>query len=168
MDVSDAISSRVSCRSYIPRDVSDEDIELIIEAARKAPSGHNVQPWRFVILKGTECGKLKGVATQKFVWTAPCVIVCCADLSGYESTSRLDDPPLTKAVRDLSIASAFMVLQAEELGLGSCYVGWIDKNLINEKLGIPKEMIVPFVITLGYPKTKGKQSSRLPLKKLLI
>ena len=91
---------------------------------------------------------------QEFVCEAPLIIVCCADPTAFpreKFESGYDDKYEIRAVRDLSIASQNLVLQAEELGLGSCYVGWMQKEKIKTALNIPTHLVVPFVITLGFP-----------------
>lgn len=154
MDVKDAILNRCSVRSYTDDDVSDETINELLDAARLAPSGNNAQSWRFKIIRKKDYKELEGLFPQSFVLTAPIIIVCCADPYCYKSTSANDDENNIKAVRDLSIATAFMTLRAEELNLGSCYIGWVDKDKLKEILKIPKEYVLPYVLSVGYPKEK--------------
>ena len=69
----------------------------------------------------------------------------------------------TRTVRDVSIASAFMVLRATELGLGTSYIGLINEAAIHKALNIPDRLAIPFVITMGYP---AQIPSRTPRKEL--
>jgi len=124
-------------------------IEDVLEAARLAPSGNNKQPWKFMIIKDTK--KLDGLFYQDFVLKAPVIIVCAADPTVYQKVEGWDSEDDVRAIRDLSIATSQMVLQATELGLGTCYIGWVKKDKIKEVLGIEKKYLVPYVITLGYP-----------------
>lgn len=83
----DAIDQRRSIRKFKDKEISDENIMELIEAARLAPSGCNAQPWRFKIVKDNEA-KIKlaqSAHNQAFIAKAPVVIVCCADISGYIS-----------------------------------------------------------------------------------
>lgn len=76
----DLISDRRSIRKFKPDPVPPEHLELIIEAARLAPSGTNRQPWRLALLTGQrEKDKIKDFVRQDFVLSAPAVFVCCLD-----------------------------------------------------------------------------------------
>lgn len=80
----EAIKSRRSIRKFESRNVSAEDLEQIIEAARLAPSGTNRQPWRFALLiSEEEREKIAGAVVQPFVVKAPAVFVCCLDRKAY-------------------------------------------------------------------------------------
>jgi len=76
--------------------------------------------------------------------------------------------PEKKIFKDLSIASAFTVLRATELGLGTCYVGLINREKIGEKLSIPPHYEIPFVITVGYPAENPKQRKKKELNELIL
>ncbi len=80
----EVIQNRRSIRKYKPDEVSGEDLEKIIEAARLAPSGTNRQPWRFMLLVNKdEKEKIAGAVIQPFVVNAPAVFVCCLDRRAY-------------------------------------------------------------------------------------
>jgi nitroreductase len=158
MNVIDAIRERRSIRKYQNKDVPKGAVRDIIEAARLAPSGNNAQPWKFIVLRKEEIEKLKGVFPQDFVYTAPVIIVCSGCPDYYKSKDK-DDLNETRANRDVSIASGFMVLRATELGLGTCYIGWLDRKKIKKALKIPENHVVPFAITLGYPAGEPRPKS---------
>ena len=155
MDVKEAIEKRHSVRAYSSKEVPVELVNELLEAAKSAPSGNNAQPWHFVVVKSEEQKKLlreSEIFMQDFVYSAPVIIVCCANPSAFtKNVSGFDDDNKTRAVRDLSISSAFLVLRATELGLGTCYVGWVKKDKIKQVLKLKKDYIIPYVITLGYP-----------------
>ncbi len=136
----------------------------LIKAARLAPSGNNTQPSRYFIVNSPaikEKLKDKKIFKQDFVYTAPAIIICCADYSVYkEKVGGWDDLNKNRATRDLSISSGFLVLRAVELGLGTCYVGWIEKEKIKEVLNIPRNYIVPYVVTVGYPAEQPEPTPR--------
>ena len=154
MDIKQAIADRRSIRKYQNKKVSDDIIEDLLDAARLAPSGNNTQPCKYVVIKNDDVKqnlKEQNIFLQNFVYDAPVTIVCCTDPNAYKKRNEdLDDANNMRAIRDLSIASAFIVLQATELGLGTCYVGWLEKEKIKDILDIPKEYIIPYVITVGY------------------
>ena len=172
MDVKKAIESRRSIRKYLGKPVPDELVESIIDAARLAPTGNNAQPGKYVIVKDPEQKKAlkdKKIIRDEWAYDAPVIIVCCADPSVYTKfVEGLDDANEVRAIRDLSIASGFMVLRAQELGLGTCYVGWIKKEEIKAVLNIPQHYKVPYVITLGYPAESPEQRSRKNIDEIIL
>ena len=91
MDVKKAIEERRTIRRFIPdQPVSDEAIMEILEAARLAPSGSNLQPWRFVVVRDEEMRKkIAAIAgNQPFLKEAPVIIVCCGDLRALKDRPR--------------------------------------------------------------------------------
>lgn len=171
MHVKDAIKKRHSIRRFKDKIIPNKIIRQILEAARLAPSGNNVQPWRFRIIdKRKTIEKLKKVRAfkQDFVYTAPVIIVCCSDPDAYVPIKGRDRHNKQRAIRDISLACAFLILRATELGLGGCFVGWIDENKLKEVLNIPKHYIIPYVIPLGYADEFPKLRTRKKLKELII
>ncbi len=138
MDVIKAIEDRRSIRNYEDKEISDDLIREVIDAARLAPSGNNTQPSTYYAIKDSEIkSRLKenNVFAQDFVYTAPVIIVCCADPTKYtKHVEGRDSTNEMRAIRDLSIASSYLVLRATELGLGTCYVGWLKAEKIKEFL----------------------------------
>ncbi|MFH1751551.1 MAG: nitroreductase family protein [archaeon] len=168
LKVIDAIIERKSIRKYSDKKVSRELIKEVLEAGRLAPSSRNTQPWKFyVITEDSDKEKLRKekVFFQEFVLTAPVIIVCCSNQKAYNgSKEELDNT--AAAVRDVTFASSFMVLRAQELGLRTCFVGWMEKEKIKEVLSIPKEFIVPYCIVLGYGLEEGTPTKRKVLKEI--
>ncbi|MFH1505393.1 MAG: nitroreductase family protein [archaeon] len=172
MNVKEAIESRRSIRKYKDKKVPDNLITEVINAARLAPSGNNAQPSRYLIVKDDKAKKkLKDnkIIRDEWAYDAPVIIVCCADPKAYtKSVEGWDDANKLRAIRDMAIASSFLVLQATELGLGTCYCGWIEKEKIKKVLGIPQHFIVQYVITLGYPAETPKSRPRKEIDEILL
>ena len=171
MDVKDAISKRRSIRKYQRKEVPLDLIRELIDAARLAPSGSNAQPCRYYIVKDDETKeRLRGnqIFEQDFVYQAPVLIVCCADVQAYrQGIKGWSEENENRALRDLSIASAFLVLRATELGLATCYVGWMKKDRIKDVLELPRSYIVPFVIAVGYASEQPKPLPRKSIDEIL-
>ena len=178
MEVKKAIETRRSVRKYLDREVPESLVSELVEAARLAPSAYNAQPTQFVILKGKEIKeKLKEnkIFRHDFVYTASVIIVCCGDPKVFPE-ARMENTYSNPAeiagevgaVRDVSIATQNLVLRATELGLGTCYVGIVAGEKIKEILGIPKNYVLPFVITVGYPDETPDPTPRKPQKDLII
>jgi nitroreductase len=169
MNVKDAIEKRKSIRKFKEKEVPDEVIKEVIDAARRAPSGHNLQSWHFIIVKTKETKlefKKQGVFNQEEMYKAPVIIVCCAEKESY-STDSIKKYEEGMPLINLSLASAFLVLRATELGLGTCFVAWSDKEKIKEILGIPKGIIIPYVIVMGYPDEEPKPRGRKGLNEVM-
>ncbi len=90
LNVKEAIETRRSIRRFSPTDVPDELIKQVLEAARLAPSGSNMQPWRFLVIRDKEVKKeLRRICLeQRFVEEVPVVIVCFGDLDAYSKEAR--------------------------------------------------------------------------------
>ena len=176
MDVKEAITKRRSVRKYEDTAVSIETTGELLDAARLAPSGCNAQPWRFFVINNPNTMKElreKRAFKQKFVYKAPLVLVCCGDPGAYQGKyggehqvkegsvpkdekvrkkmfAMVEGKEIMRSIRDVSIASGFVVLRATELGLGTTYVGLINEKVLKEVLSIPESYVIPFVITAGY------------------
>jgi len=194
MDVKDAIDNRRSIRWYDGAKVPPNIIAEVLDAARRAPSGCNAQPWRFRVVQDSETKdvlKQHRAFPQSFVYGAPAIIVCCGDPGAYsgkcggenqveEGTvpkdpderramfSILEGKAVSRTIRDLSIASAFMVLRATELGLGTSYIGLIDESALHAALAIPQDLIIPYVVIMGYTARTPACTPRKQLRDILI
>ncbi len=146
----EAILKRRSVRSYLDKDVEEEKLMEVLEAGRLAPSACNIQPWKFVIVKDKSIRSkmVKACANQSFVGNAPVLIVGCIVSKGYPMGGWYDSNIL-----DIGIALDHMTLQAAHLGLGTCWIGAFNEKEVKELLGIPKEVRVAAILTLGYPKS---------------
>jgi nitroreductase len=182
MDVKKAIEKRKSIRRFKEKQVPNKMIKEIIDAARRAPSGCNVQPTRYFVIKDRKLKerlKQKKAFEQEFVYNAPIIIVLSGNPKDYEtfgevkrkkgllSENDLVNYKKERVFRDISIASSFLVLKAVELGLGTCYIGLINENVIKEELKIPKEWLIPFIIIVGYPAENPEPTPRKDLDEIM-
>ena len=164
MDVFTAIKQRSSVRSYKPDDVEEDKLKRVLEAARLSPSASNRQEWKFIVVKNKETKKkLAGAAFgQSFIGEAPVVIVAC----GTESKSVMGCGQPTHTV-DVSIACSFMILEAYELGLGTCWIGAFKEDETKRILNIPESVRVVAVTPLGYPDESPSKKSRKRLDQIV-
>lgn len=158
------IKERYSVRSYKPRLVEKEKLDAVLEAARLAPSARNVQGWRLVVAQDAETRKKLMVAAnnQAFVGEAPVVIACCAVNTDHVMRCGQYAYPI-----DAAIAIDHMTLQAVEEGLGTCWIGSFYEDQVKAILGIPENVRVVALLTLGYPADKPGARKRLPLGKVV-
>lgn len=147
MDVLSAIKGRRSIRKYSDKPVEEEKLLKVLEAARLAPSARNEQNWKFIVVKDPETKeKLTEAIGQSFVGEAPIILVSCG--TEPKSVMRGGQPRYTV---DLSIATAYMILEAYEQGLGTCWLGSYDEDKVKKVLGIPEDVRVVAITPLGYP-----------------
>ena len=170
------IRTRRSIRKYLNKPVEDEKILQIIESARIAPSGSNTQPWHFIIVKSDDMREKLAKAShdQKWMNAAPVFIVCVADIrSRIKEDVELDldenspHPELKLIIRDATIAIEHIVLEAESLGLGTCWVAWFNQEDIRPILNIPSDKYVVGIIPVGYPDETPNPRPRKSLKDII-
>ena len=178
MTLSDAIKARRSIRKFQSRPVPADFIEKLVAALRLAPSAYNAQPVKLMIISDAalkEKLKAERVFRQDFVYDAPLIIVCCADPGAFPEEKF--DPVFSRvaeiggevgAVRDLSLGAQNLVLMATDLGLGSCYIGVIDRPKLKALLNIPAAYVLPFVIIAGFPDEEAKPLVRKDVKEYLM
>jgi nitroreductase len=157
MSVIEAIRSRYSCRAYEDRPVEQDKLDAVFEAARLAPSAKNLQDWRFVVVTEKETRRALAAAAnnQKFIEQAGTVIAACS-VSDYVMTCG---QPI--AAIDVAIALEHIALQAAELGLTTCWIGSFYPEKVRAVLGIPDNVAVVELMTLGYPADKWREPKRL-------
>jgi nitroreductase len=165
MDFFDAVSARYSVRAYEARDVEDEKLEKVIEAARFAPSASNRQEWRFIVVKDAKKRKKLGDAAHKqaFVGEAPVVIAACAVTDGHLMSCGQPCYPI-----DVAIALEHVALAAAALGLGTCWIGAFDEAAAKAVLGVPADVRIVQLMPLGYPSDKPRPKTRLRLDEILM
>lgn len=146
---------RRSVRRYAPDPVAPEQVELLVEAALRAPSSRGLNPWHFIVVADRQA--LTDLAGAKahggaFLKEAPLAIVVCADPSKADTW-----------VEDAAIAATFLHLAAADLGLGSCWVqirlrdrapGQPASAYVAERLGLPPGMVVEAILAVGHPADK--------------
>jgi nitroreductase len=160
MEFFEVLESRRSVRRFDGRAVSDEQLLRILEAARCAPSGGNMQPWELIVLRERESIRLAVDTTfvgfdpssgrrQEWLLGAALLIVACADLK--RSSSRYGQMGARVAVLDTAAAVENMLLAAVALGLGSCWVSGFDTRALGRLLRLP-EFVQPLaILPLGFP-----------------
>jgi len=170
MEVKKAIEKRRSIRKYQKKEASDKLIHEILEAARLSPSAYNAQPWKFKVVRKEMIKKLKQekIFKNEFVYTAPVLIICCSTEKVYPEKSLDYFNTRELAIVDSGITAQNLVLRATELGLGSCYIGILNRKRIKEILEIPEDYIIPFTITIGYADEKPEAKDRKEMEEILL
>ncbi len=160
------VLSRASVRHYEERDIPDADVLAIMEAARLAPSAENAQPWRFVAVKSPAAREalsracFSGIfSPTRFAARAPLIVALCAERTGLiEAGKSIKDRAMYQL--DCGIAGEHLVLQAAELGLGTCWIGWFNRRAARRALGVPWHVQVVALIPVGYPRETASPQRR--------
>jgi nitroreductase len=196
MELIKTIEDRRSIRKFKDDKVPGELITKLIEAARLAPSGVNIQPARYVVIKSKEArAKLNECTKLSFVVNAPVVIACCVDLQsmndtqirvkelidanafadttleskGKEEKISMDEAAI-KAYLNLNVAIAIehIALRAVDLGLGTCWVMMFNHEKAKKILNLEDKYEIVALLPVGYPDQDPKQRPRLPLNDLIL
>lgn len=151
METLEAINKRASLKTHLStRDVEQDKIIKILEAARLAPSATNEQPWRFVVVKGKE--NVENVVTRasrmgrKAFDEAPVLILVFANPKDYVFPDGK-----TFYLLDVGLAMENILLAATDLGLITHPMASLDEGKLKEMLGVPDEMEFVIATPLGYP-----------------
>ncbi len=153
METWDAITSRRNVRSFSDRSISGEDLDRILEAARRAPSSRNWQPWDFVVV--TDRDQL--VELSK-VWRG------AGHVAESAATIALIAPAADRerAEYDLGQATMAIMIAAADLGIGSGHSAVEDQDLARHVLGLPEDRYTAYLIDLGYPADRPLKPLRKP------
>jgi len=136
---------RYSTRKYLNTPVEREKLELILEAGRIAPSAHNYQAFKVIIVQDTE--GLDKISKTAKLWGAPLAIIVCEDKSRAWINSYNNRQLIS---HDAVIATTHMMLEAADLGLGSLWIGRFDPAVIREDFSLPGELEAINILAIGY------------------
>ncbi len=191
MDLLTAIEGRRSIRRYTDRAAPRDAVERLLTAATWAPSAHNRQPWRFVVitsdsvksaLAGTMGERLRadrladGDAPDQVdadaarsyarITSSPVVIAVClsmVDMDTYPDTRR-KKAEYTMAAQSVAMAVQNLLLAAHAEGLGACWMcaPLFCPDAVAAALDLPADWEPQALVTLGYPANEGKPASRRP------
>jgi nitroreductase len=153
MDFWQVIEARHSVRAFDPQeDVSEETIQRILEAAVRAPSAGNRQPWHFVVVRREQVRQRLAQAAggQGFVAQAPVVIVVCTD-AGRSAAQYGERGTNLYCIQDTAAAVEHILLAVTALGLGGCWVGAFDDSAAAGALQLSATLHPVAMIPIGVP-----------------
>ena len=182
MEFEDLVKSRRSCRSFESSLIPDDQIDLILDAGRWAPSPLNLQPWEFIIITDPDIkAEVRGVAEEAkqevlhkdgpkwvtgygidFLEEAPVLIVVLVDPSRAGLGSFFGQKH--GAVQAASACIQNMILAAADQGLGALWFTFFRPERLKAVLGVPEQLEIAGVIPLGRPGDKKKAIPRRDIK----
>ena len=176
MALLDLLKHRKSVRDFLDRPVEREKIMTCLEAARIAPSASNSQPWKFIVvddrqLKDKLCdAAFSGIYSfNSFCRTAPVIVVIISEKSKFLARIGGMFRGTQYYLIDIGIAGEHFVLQAEDLGLGTCWIGWFDERAVKSILDVPQQKKIDILIALGYydQEEASSEHDREPIDKIV-
>lgn len=160
MTFSEMAAARQSCRSYQARAVEREKLEAMIETAKLAPSACNSQPWHMTVISGDKAPAfakcVQGMGMNKFASGCPAFIVINEE--EMSRTAKVGAKLLKQhyASYDIGLLAAHLCYAAQEQGLSTCILGWLDEKAIKEQTGIDKDKKICLVLCVGYASEDEK------------
>lgn len=157
---------RESCRSFKDREVDGELLVRCVNAASLAPSACNSQPWNFVIVTKKETRRELAKLVQEMGFNgwaenAPAFIVVSEDANPILMPAVAEKYGAKHfAAGDVGMATAYLLLEAAEEGLGSCVIGTFSDAAVKKLLDIPEGDIVRAVIAIGYPEHESPRPKK--------
>ena len=156
--VLDNIHARKSVRTYTDEDVTPEQVETILRAAMAAPSGMNMQPWRFVVVREQATKEKLAGGFNKMIAKAPVVIIVCGKTTGAMGKENRN------WTADCAAATENLLLAVEAMGLGAvwtaCYPYDERMNATIEALGLPDNVKPYCIVPVGHPGGKEKPKDK--------
>ena len=171
MEFSELVLKRQSDRKYAPKRVDREDVVRCLEAARMAPSACNSQPWKFVVVDDrARLAELSdaaiGLGMNKFTVQVPVLVAVVQEPMNMSAKAGSLAKNKDYSMMDLGMAVENFCLQAAELGLGTCIMGWFDEKRVKKVLGVPRTRRVQLLIAVGHPDAPNRQKVRKPLEEM--
>ncbi|MDZ7725644.1 MAG: nitroreductase family protein [candidate division KSB1 bacterium] len=158
MSVRETLQQRHTVRHFTDQPVDRDILRQCINAGRLAPSAENVQPWRYIVVDDTEVKSrlvskaFSGVyRPTRWAAKAPVLIVVCGKLDIIANRLGKQITGISYYLIDIGISGEHVVLQAEELGLGSCWIGWFSSRGAAKALKLPRSWRPTAILAMGYP-----------------
>lgn len=173
MDVKTAVETRHSVRKFAEKPVEREKLNACLDAARLAPSACNSQPWHYIVLddpqvKANFCKEaFSGIyALSAWAEKAPALVAVVSDRGNF--TSKLGNffRSTEFFLVDQGISGEHFVLRAWELGLGTCWIGWLDSAKAAKFFKLPAGKKIEHLLAVGYPAGNDQPSLLHGRKKL--
>jgi nitroreductase len=160
METWDAIRARRAVRSFTGEPIDEKDLQVILEAGRRAPSSVNEQRWDFVAVTGRD--RLEHLSK---VWRFGRHVASSAATVALVSPDSGDPLEQESIAFDLGQAAMSMMVAAANLGIGSCHSAVGDQELARKLLGYPEDRRCDYLIALGYPADRPVRPIRHPKRR---
>jgi len=157
MNFLELAKARYSVRSYKPDPIEEEKLQLILEAGRVAPTACNNQPQRIYVVKSEDLRK-KLATVCRCTFDAPVILVICYDRDRNWKSKLM--PGYESGETDAAIVCTHMMMEAWELGIGSCWVGLFNADEVAQVMDLPGNLRVSALLPMGYPSDAAAPADR--------
>jgi len=149
--IAELIRNRRSIRRFETREIEEEQVERILDAAKWAPSAGNLQARNFILVRNSrkKAELAEAALSQEFISDAPLVIVVCANEK--KSSERYGSRGELYSIQDATASIQNILLTVHSLGLGACWVGAFDESKVKKILKIPRGVRPVAILPIGYP-----------------
>jgi nitroreductase len=167
MNFEDVLQGRRSVRRYKEDPVPEDKISDLLEAAETAPSAGNLRAREYFVVTRPDLRTMLSVAAygQGHVATAPVLIVVCAD--PIHSGRRYGDRGQLYSIQDAAAATTCLLLAAQDMGLGACWTGAFDDDMVKEILKLPDRLVPTAIVSLGWPDEKPSPPPRRKMEDIV-
>ena len=172
MKFEELVLKRQSCRKFLDKPVEREKLEKIAEVAHFAPSACNSQPWTMHIVHDTEKAKelsacLRDFGMNQFTKEVPAFIVVSEKEAKLAIGSKLKYDNSHFVKYDIGELIAYLTLAAEEVGLSTCILGWLNNKKIATLLNFEESEVCNVVIAVGYSDIETRKKVRKELDSIV-
>lgn len=158
----DVILERRSIRNFKQEELPKEVLLKLVEAARWAPSGSNLQQWYFIIVNNKDILEQISSFSPGLLGQPPSIVVFCSDKkTAFEKAGELGKGVLS--LMDIAMAAENLMLQATKEGLGTCAVRSFNARVVKKILALPEHISPELIVSIGYAAKEVK----VPMKKML-
>jgi len=169
------VSQRKSIRRFNEKKLDRKDVLKCMEAARLAPSAENAQPWRYLVIDDPQIKNrfadkvFSGIySVSKFAKKAPVLVLIMAELNVITHRIGKQIQNIRFHLIDIGISGEHLVLQAEELGIGTCWMGWFSVRKARKFFNIPKKYRIAGLIPMGYyDKKPSRERKRKKIEQIV-
>lgn len=165
MNFLDFAAKRYSVRDFAPTPIEDDKIQMILEAARLAPTACNYQPQKIYVLK-SEKALAAARSVTRFLFNAPMAFMICVDDTQVWHSPM--EPGYSTADMDGSIVCTHMMLEAWDLGIGSVWVRGFDSRELAKAFDLPEHIKPVCLLPVGYPSETSKPAGMHKASKKII
>ena len=168
MEFYDVLKKRHSVRDFAPKEVEQQKVKRILEAAQKAPSAGNLQAYKVYVVRSKEAKESIVIAAlyQDFIAQAPVLLVFCADKA--QSAAKYGERGAgLYAIQDATLAAAYSQLAATAEGLSCVWVGAFDPLEVSRIIKADSHEVPVALVPIGYPKGKAGITGRRPPKEII-
>ena len=166
-DVFEAIRQRQSIRTFQGREIEPEKLQMLLAAIDQAPSAGNLQAYQVWLVRDHTVKQLlvRAALEQEFIAQAPMVLVFSTAPARAAKYGARGETLYT--LQDATVGAAYAQLAATALGLGSCWVGAFNEEMVSKVLHLPPDQKPVAMLPVGYPAENTRRTSRRPLEELV-